>query len=186
MKQTISFLWEIFKIVILALIIVIPIRYFLFQPFFIHGSSMEPNFHQGDYLIVDEVSYRLRPPQRGEVIVFRYPGNLHERYIKRVIGLPGDKIEIKNGQVIVNDKIIDESAYLPKGIYTPGDIRVSLGKGEYFVLGDNRPVSSDSRQWGLLPKKDIVGKVLVRLWPPRALAKVRTPQYKYIPLGAGN
>ena len=98
MKKLLSFIWEIIKIVIIALAIVVPIRYFLFQPFFVKGESMEPNFQNGDYLIVDELSYRLREPERGEVIVFKYPRNISQRYIKRIIGLPGEAVEIKDGK----------------------------------------------------------------------------------------
>ena len=101
MKSFFLFIWEITKIVVIALLIVVPIRYFLFQPFFVRGQSMEPNFEDGNYLIVDELSFRLRDPQRGEVIVFKYPNNPSQRYIKRIVGLPGETIEIKDGKVII-------------------------------------------------------------------------------------
>src|SRR3989344_304093 len=101
MKSILLFFWEISKIVIIALVIVVPIRYFIFQPFFVRGQSMEPNFQNGDYLIVDEVSYRLRVPQRGEVIVFKYPMNPSQRYIKRIVGLPNEAVEIQDGEISV-------------------------------------------------------------------------------------
>lgn len=176
-----SLLFEVIKIVILAVVIVLPVRYFLFQPFFVQGISMEPNFENGDYLIVDEISYRFREPERGEIIVFKYPKNPTQRYIKRIIGLPGETVEIKEGQVIILDEdgnqVLDESEYLSENIETSGNIRVSLSEEEYFVLGDNRNFSSDSRRWGVLPKKYIVGKVYVRAWPFTALAKFETPVY---------
>lgn len=176
-----SLLFEVIKIVILAVVIVLPVRYFLFQPFFVQGISMEPNFENGDYLIVDEISYRFREPERGEIIVFKYPKNPTQRYIKRIIGLPGETVEIKEGQVIILDEngnqVLDESEYLSENIETSGNIRVSLLEDEYFVLGDNRNFSSDSRRWGVLPKKYIVGKVYVRAWPFVALAKFETPVY---------
>jgi len=184
MKSIITFflfIWEILKIVIIALLIVIPIRYFLFQPFFVKGQSMEPNFENGDYLIVDELSYRFSPPKRGDVIVFRYPYNPSQRFIKRIIGLPGETIEIKDGKVIIyssgGGQVLDESEYLSSNLYTPGEIRVTLDEDEYFVLGDNRLVSADSRSWGPLHREYIVGKVFLRAFPFTALAKIGTPTY---------
>lgn len=175
------FVWEILKIVVMALIIVIPIRYFLFQPFFVKGQSMEPNFENGDYLIIDELSYRLSDPQRGDVVVFKYPYNPSQRYIKRIIGLPGEKVEVKNGAVIISSEdgsqILDEKEYLSQEISTPGTANVLLDQNEYFVLGDNRPVSSDSRTWGILPKENIIGKVFLRAWPVNAMAKIELPAY---------
>ena len=171
------FVWEILKIVIIALVIVIPIRYFLFQPFIVKGQSMEPNFENSNYLIVDELSYRFRDPQRGEVVVFRYPRNVSQRFIKRIIGLPGEKIEIEAGVVMVNGKILDESKYLLLGVQTSGDIQISLDENEYFVLGDNRISSFDSRQWGTLPRKNIIGRVYFRAWPITDLTKFEVPSY---------
>jgi len=171
------FIWEILKIVIIALVIVIPIRYFLFQPFIVKGQSMEPNFENGNYLIIDELSFRFRDPQREEVVVFRYPRNPSQRFIKRIIGLPGEKIEIKAGSIMVNDQILDESEYLPFGLQTPGNIQISLNENEYFVLGDNRISSFDSKQWGPLPRKNIIGRVYFRAWPFTALAKFEAPAY---------
>ncbi len=180
MKNFFSFLFETAKIVILAVIIVVPIRYFIFQPFFVQGMSMEPNFHNGDYLIVDEITYRFMNPQRGEVVVFKYPKSPTQRYIKRIIGLPEETISIKGGQVsIINENgtwTLDESDYLLDA-YTGGEIKVSLSKDEYFVLGDNRAFSSDSRRWGALSREFIVGKVYLRAWPFTALAKMEAPAY---------
>lgn len=177
MKRFLSFFWEITKIVIIALVIVIPIRYFIFQPFLVKGQSMEPNFETGDYLIIDEISYRFRDPQRGEVVVFKYPQNLSQRYIKRIIGLPGETIEIKDGKVLIDNKILDEKSYFPQFIQTPGNILITLNENEYFVLGDNRLASYDSRRWGSLPREDIIGRVFIRAWPITALAKIAIPEY---------
>ena len=171
------FIWEILKIVIIALVIVIPIRYFLFQPFIVKGQSMEPNFENSNYLIVDELSYRFRDPQRGEVVVFRYPRNVSQRFIKRIIGLPGEKIEIEASVVMVDGKILDESEYFPSGVQTLGNIQISLDENEYFVLGDNRISSFDSRQWGTLPRKNIIGRVYFRAWPITDLTKFEAPTY---------
>ncbi len=181
MKSFFLFLWEIVKIVIIALVIVIPIRYFLFQPFFVMGQSMEPNFDNGDYLIVDEISYKFRNPERGEVLVFKYPENPSQRYIKRIIGLPGETIEIKDGKItIYKDErkwTLDESSYLPPFLETPGGTQITLEKNEYFVLGDNRYFSSDSRRWGSLPRENIIGRVFLRAWPITAFAKIEAPAY---------
>jgi len=180
MRGLLLFIWEIAKIVIIALLIVVPIRYFIFQPFFVKGQSMEPNFHQGDYLIIDELTYQFRQPQRGEVVVFKYPHDPSQRYIKRIIGLPGETIKIENGQVLIykdgETKALDELAYLFQ-IKTSGDMQILLERDEYFVLGDNRSVSADSRRWGTLPEENIIGRVFFRAWPLTALAKAEAPSY---------
>lgn len=167
--------------VIIALLVVIPIRYFLFQPFFVIGQSMEPNFENGDYLVVDEISYRLTSPKRGDVIVFKYPGNLSQRYIKRIIGLPGEKLEISDDKIVISDKdssfVLDESSYISPSVETAGSINITLGDSEYFVLGDNRELSSDSRRWGNLPRDDIIGRVFLRAWPMGVFAHIEAPSY---------
>ena len=181
MKRILLFIWEVSKIVIIALLIVVPIRYFVFQPFFVRGQSMEPNFHNGDYLIIDELSYQFRAPERGEVVVFKYPQNPSQRYIKRIVGLPGETIQIQNGKILISQngefQVLDETGYLSDFLQTLGDIKVSLDKNDYFVLGDNRPVSADSRRWGLLPEENIIGRVFLRAWPVSALAKIEIPSY---------
>ena len=156
-KNAGEFVWEVVKIVVLAFAIVIPVRYFLFQPFVIQGSSMEPNFHEADYLIVDELSYRFRAPERGEVVVFKYPLDTSKRFIKRVIGLPGETVEIKSGNVVVTavdgTTMTLNEPYIPSNLKAPDMSSYKLDDGQYFVLGDNRPYSSDSQDWGELPRK---------------------------------
>ncbi|MFA5310414.1 MAG: signal peptidase I [Candidatus Paceibacterota bacterium] len=173
LKEFVIFLLDSLKILLIALAIVIPVRMLLFQPFVVKGESMEPNYHSGDYLIIDELSYRLRDPQRGEVIVFKYPLNPSYRYIKRIIALPNETIELKDGQVYVSRadgeaQKIDESLYINEEtrekwkkmlVYGP----LTLNADEYFVMGDNRNNSSDSRVWGVLPLENITGKVLLRI-----------------------
>lgn len=180
-KDTLLFIWEVTKVVVIALAIVLPIRYFIFQPFFVEGSSMEPNFHNGDYLIVDEISYRFSAPRRGDVIVFRYPNDPAKRFIKRIIGLPGETVEVRNGRIIIskNSKKIklDESAYLPSYIVTPDCAPFHLGKKQYFVLGDNRMRSFDSEDWGAVPRKYIIGRVVIRAWPFVHFHKVKAQTY---------
>ncbi|MFH0906756.1 MAG: signal peptidase I [bacterium] len=171
MKKVFVYIWEIAKIVIISLAIIIPVRFYLIQPFFVRGASMEPNFDNGEYLVIDEISYRLNEPQRGEVIVFKYPLDISQYYIKRIIGLPGETIEIKNKEIIIynsefpNGRLLDESSYLTSEIDTYGNIIIELNQEEYFVLGDNRQRSSDSRQWGKLPQEYIIGRVWLRAWP---------------------
>ncbi|MCX6813764.1 MAG: signal peptidase I [Candidatus Azambacteria bacterium] len=170
LKSVFKFSWDIIKVAVIALILAGLVRYFLIQPFFVEGASMEPNFENGEYLLIDEVSYYFRSIERGEVIVFHYPLDTSKYYIKRIIGLPNETVEIKNGKVVIYNNTypdgfaIDEN-YLPKNFITNGQIKKKLGNGEYFVLGDNRLVSSDSRYWGVLPKNDIVGRVWIRAWP---------------------
>lgn len=166
-----NFFWELIKVFLIAIAIIVPIRYFLVQPFFVRGASMEPNFEDGQYLVIDELSYRFRPPARGEVIVFRYPQNHTQFFIKRIIGLPGEQVSIQNGQVIIrNDKykdgvVLDESSYLSPTLRTGGNLTMQLGANEYFVLGDNRPASSDSRSWGVLHRNEIIGRAWIRAFP---------------------
>jgi len=177
MKKVFSFIWEIAKIVVISLLIVVPIRYFIFQPFFVKGQSMEPTFENGDYLIIDEISYKFRAPQRGEVIVFKYPEDPSQRYIKRIVGLPGETIEIKNGKILIfednQEQILNESDYLSGNSIFVNYPRTSLSPDEYFALGDNR----GSTWWGVIPRANIIGRVFLRAWPFTALAKIEAPSY---------
>lgn len=168
-KKSLLGFWEIVKVVVVSLAIILPVRYFLVQPFFVIGASMEPNFYSGDYLIIDELSYRFDNPQRGQVVVFKYPLDPKEYYIKRVVGLPGETAIVKDGKVMIKNSqhlegfVLDESKYFNK--YTGKDTELTLKENEYFVLGDNRDVSSDSRTWGSVPKSLIVGRAWVRVFP---------------------
>lgn len=175
LKEFVIFLLDSLKILLIALAIVIPIRLLLFQPFVVKGDSMEPNYHSGDYLIIDEMSYRFRDPQRGEVIVFKYPLNPSYRYIKRIIALPGETIELRDGYVYISrgggePQKIDENLYINSSTreawkdnlnYGP----ITLKSNEFFVMGDNRNFSSDSRKWGVLPMNNITGRILLRVSP---------------------
>ena len=169
-KKISGFLWETAKLVIISLIIIVPLRYFVIQPFFVLGASMKPTFENGDYLIVDEISYELGNPKRGDVVVFKYPYDTSQYYIKRIIGLPGEIVEFKDGRVIIKNKdnpngfSVDE-AYLSDSKETFGGSPVTLGFNEYFVLGDNRVASSDSRRWGALKDEFLIGKVWMRVFP---------------------
>lgn len=174
MKKFFLFIWEIVKIVVIALIIVVPIRVFVFQPFFVRGVSMEPNYQNFDYLIISEISYRFSDPQRGDAIVFHNPHDTSKRFIKRIVGLPGETIKITEGRVMLKQEedffILDESEYLPEGTTTSGNIEVFLENDQFFVLGDNRYLSLDSRSFGSVDRRFIIGKSAFRLWPVSVFA----------------
>jgi len=165
------FVIELAEVVIISLAIILPIRYFLVQPFYVKGASMEPTFDDHEYLIIDEISYRFREAERGEVIVFRYPNDPSQYFIKRIVGLPGETVTVRDNQVIISGGsaeepfVLDEAEYLPAEKRTSGDESVTLGQDEYFVLGDNRGSSLDSRSFGPLPERHIVGRVWIRGWP---------------------
>ena len=182
MKQFFSSVLELVEITAVAFAAVFLIRSYIVQPFLVSGSSMVPNFSDGDYLLVDEITYRFRAPERGEVVVFRYPKDESVYFIKRIIGLPGEKIVIRDKQVIVfNDSykegfVLDEK-YLTNGIPFLGNAEFEVPSDSYFVLGDHRDQSFDSRSWGALSKNDIVGLAQFRLWPPASMKVFAAPSY---------
>jgi signal peptidase I len=171
-RKIFIFVWELFKVTVISLAIILPVRYYLIQPFYVRGASMEPNFHNHEYLIVDQISYRFRQPERGEVIVFRYPRNPQEYFIKRVIALPNESIEIINGDVYIYnelnpDGVLIDEPYLDDNYLSNynSEEKIILSANEYYVLGDNRGSSMDSRSFGPLNEKFITGKVLLRGLP---------------------
>ncbi len=167
-KNQKSDLWELIKFIIISVAIVVPIRMFIAQPFVVSGDSMIPNFENKDYLIIDQISLILGEPKRGDVVVFRYPNNTRTFFIKRIIGMPNETIKIENGKtLIVNEDnpegfLLDES-YINEDFETSSVYRTK--DDEYFVMGDNRNKSSDSRHWGTLSRKFIIGKAYLRLLP---------------------
>lgn len=160
-------LLELLKIAVLAGIAIGLVRYFLFKPFYVKGQSMEPNFEERDYLIIDELSYRFREPNRGDVVVFEYhPTN--DFFLKRIIGLPGERVKIESNKVIIYNDENPQGMVLGEGYLTEettGSVNVTLGTDQYFVMGDNRDASFDSRRFGAVDGGDIVGRVWVRGWP---------------------
>ncbi len=178
-----TFVWDLFKILVVALVIIVPFRMFIAEPFVVSGHSMLPNYHDRDYLIIDRLTYHRNEPQRGEVIVLKFPKDPSQFFIKRIIGLPGESVKISGGFVTVyNTSHPDgarlEEVYLPKTLETFGPSEtVKLGTDEYFVLGDNRTASSDSRVWGKLPKANIIGKVWVRVFPVSKSEFFKKPLY---------
>ncbi|MCA9352926.1 signal peptidase I [Patescibacteria group bacterium] len=157
---------ELLRFVLIVLAVVIPIRIFVAQPFIVNGESMVPTLANGDYLIIDEVSYRTGDPERGDVVVFRDPTKHNRFLIKRIIGLPGETIEINGSRVTIMDSgelIQLNEDYLNGNFSSYGTWK--LGENEYFAMGDNRQRSLDSRSWGVLPGDLIVGKTFLRLFP---------------------
>lgn len=177
---------EFVKVFIVAVALILPVRLFLIQPFYVHGQSMEPNFIESDYLIIDKISLRFAPLQRGEVIVFlhRNPrfGTQPRYLIKRVIGLPGEKVGIADGTLTIFNTekpqgfMLDEEQYHPRSIDGLFDER-ALGADEYYVLGDNRPVSEDSENFGPVKSTQIVGRVWIRGFPFQRAAIFSKPSY---------
>jgi signal peptidase I len=178
-----SFFWDLAKILIIALVIIVPFRMFVAEPFVVSGSSMVPNYHNHDYLIIDRISYITGNPSRGDVVVLRYPKDLSQFFIKRIIGLPGETVSLRQGYVVITNAQYPEGwrliePYLASQTETIGRPEpVRLGSGEYFVLGDNRTASSDSRVWGILPREDIVGRTWTRIYPFSNAGFIKTPTY---------
>ncbi len=178
-----AFVWEVVKIFALAMVVIIPIRLFLFQPFVVNGASMEPNYHSGEYLIINEIGYKevrigdfilkrsTREFRRGDTVVFRFPQRPGTFFIKRVVALPGERITVRGGVVTIYNELhpegmVLEEPYLSESArVTTDDVSYTVGEDEYFVMGDNRNHSYDSRAWGPLPKRYVMGKAVVRLYP---------------------
>jgi signal peptidase I len=163
-----SFLKEVIFYALFALLIVIPVRTWIAQPFIVNGSSMDPTFIDGEYLIVDEISYRFENPARGDVVIFKYPEDPSKYFIKRLIGLPGETISVKSDSVVITNTenpsgLVLNEPYINSRTF--GNTDVTLASNEYFVMGDNRLVSSDSRVWGPLSRDAIIGRPFVRLLP---------------------
>lgn len=165
-----TILGDTIKFALIALLIVVPIRWFVAQPFVVRGASMVPTFQNNEYLIVDQVSYRFEEPKRGDVIIMRYPKDPKTFFIKRIIGLPNETVETE-GKTITIRRDGSEPIVIDQSFIDPARMRneyktYTLGADEYFVMGDNRNESSDSRSWGNLPREDIIGRPIVRLFPP--------------------
>ena len=175
---------EFLKFLFIATAIALPVRYFVAQPFIVRGASMQPNYHEREYLIVDEISYFFGEPKRGEVVVFRYPLDPRQFFIKRIIGLPGERVEIRDGKVFVapvgaSDPQEIAEPYLSGVAETSGAVTMTLGPDDYFVLGDNRSQSADSRVWGVLPRNLITGRAIFRAWPVSRLGILAEPPTAY-------
>ena len=159
---------ELLSFILISLAIVIPIRIFIAQPFIVSGSSMYPTFENNDYLIVDELSYRLRDPKRNDVVIFRYPGDEKKFFIKRIIGLPNETVHISGNEITITNKENPDGFKLDQSYIKntmSSSKHLELKDDEFFVLGDNRNASSDSRVWGAVPRKLLIGRAFIRLYP---------------------
>lgn len=170
LEEVLYFFLETAQSFVLALVIFIAGYYLIGRPHIISGSSMDPSFANTEFIITQKVSYYLHQPQRGDVIVFKWPPNPNFEYIKRIVALPDDTLKIEDGAITINNQKLNEP-YLDPRTYTAGNIAFEAGKDykipkdQYLVMGDNRGKSSDSREWGLVPKKNLIGKVFFRYWP---------------------
>lgn len=161
---------ELIEFIAVILAILIVIRFFVAEPHKVFGSSMVPNFHNGDYIITNKIGLKLGEPRRGEVVILQNPRNPDVVFIKRIIGLPNEKVMISDGDFYINGKLLKEP-YLPRGTKTSGEVflpdkeEITIPKGQYFVAGDNRGGSSDSRDWGPVKKEALIGQAWLRYWP---------------------
>lgn len=175
------FFLDIIETVVVALAIFVIAYLFLLQPHQVKGNSMYPNYHDGEFLLTDKISYRLREPKRGEVVIFRAPGREEVDFIKRIVGLPGERLKIENGRLVVNGEVLAET-YLPEdsltitGSYFDEGEEIILPDNAYFVFGDNRSHSSDSREWGPVPAENIVGRAWLRYWPLTKFGLIENPE----------
>lgn len=183
LKNLFGVFWEFIEAIVFALAIFVVVYLFLFQPNQVKGSSMYPTFKDGEYILTDKISFRMGTPKRGDVVVFKSPKNADIDFIKRIIGLPGDTVKISGGKVYLNDQLLDESQYLDESVYTGPEAFLSEGQtiavpdGRYFVLGDNRPHSSDSRDFGPVTTEEMIGKVFFRYFPIDRFGKIDSATY---------
>lgn len=178
---------ETIRTILIVVALAYLLRFFIFEPFVVEGKSMEPRFATNDYLLVDKVSYRFSEPQRGDIIVFKYPNDITTNYVKRIIGLPGDTVTIEDGRVKISNAEHPEGFLLNEDVYLDDSVKTTLpiiGRSQFivspnnfFVLGDNRPASSDSREWGLLPREDVIGRVVVQAWPFNHISVIAHARY---------
>lgn len=188
LKSLGNFVLDILETIAIALAIFVLSYIFAVQPHKVQGDSMLPSFMNNNFLLTDKITYRFREPARGDVVVFKFPKDPRFDYIKRIIALPEEKIQIKDNQIIIYNKqhpegFILQEEYLPLGTATKGKKALPVGKivdvphDHYLVLGDNRSSSSDSREWGAVPKENIVGRAFFVYWPPQNFSFVAHANY---------
>ncbi|MBI4066076.1 signal peptidase I [Candidatus Gottesmanbacteria bacterium] len=181
-KRAVGAFFDFLQGIVVILAIMVMIYLFIMSPQEINGASMEPSFHNGEYILTNKIEYKLRDPKRGDVVIFKSPRNKDIDYIKRIIGEPGDRVELIGGNFYVNGIKLDE-LYLGSGTYTSTGNYLREGteavvpEGRYFVAGDNRGHSSDSREFGPVPKEDFIGKALLRYWPFSEAGMITAPSY---------
>lgn len=178
-----AFFLDILQVVVFAVSIFLFVYLLIMQPHKIKGDSMQPNYPDAEYLLTDKVTYRFKEPKRGDVVVFKAPVSEGEEFIKRIIGLPGETVSIRNNVIFVDGKKLDESGYLASSVITqPGAFlregdEITVPANHYFVLGDNRPHSSDSRSWGFVAKDKLNGRAWFIYWPPKSVGIVEETTY---------
>jgi signal peptidase I len=175
-----AFILDILQVIVFAVSIFLFIYLLVMQPHKIKGSSMEPDFHNGEFLLTDKVSYRLGKPKLGDVIVFKAPPDDRDEYIKRIIGLPGDTIELQNGKVLRNGKeltepYLDKSTLTGAGNFALEGQKLTVPENKLFVMGDNRPHSYDSRNFGFIDQSKITGRAWILYWPPQDAGVIKNP-----------
>ncbi len=180
-RKIYSFLLDTVQTLLLAAAFFLIVYVFLFRPFQVNGQSMYPTFKDGEYILTNIIGLKFKDPIYGDVVVFKAPSDNEKDFIKRIIGVPKDKILIKGGYVYINGKLLDESSYLKSDVKTYGGSFLKEGKdltvpdNSYFVMGDNRLYSSDSREWGFVPKNSIIGSSFFVYWPPKDAMFVKNP-----------
>lgn len=185
-KRAVAALFDFLQSIVVVLAIMVMIYLFVMSPQEISGASMEPNFHNGEYILTNKIQYKLENPKRGDVVIFKSPLNKDIDYIKRIIALPGEKVMLKDSALWVNGKKVSEpylapDVYIFGGSYLKEGVEVTVVEGMYFVSGDNRPHSSDSREFGPIAKEDFIGKALLRYWPFDRLGIIPRPDYPNLP-----
>lgn len=175
------FFLDFLETIVVSLAIFAVVYIFLFQPHQVDGKSMEPNFHNGEYILTDKISYRLHSPNRGDVIVFHSPQDERVDFIKRIIGVPGDSIKVASGHIYLNgqkltENYVNDPGQVLAGRFLRENTEITVPSGEYFVMGDNRNHSSDSREWGLVSTGGIVGRAFFRYWPINEFGIVPTAE----------
>lgn len=185
LRKIYSILIDLVETLVIAGAIFVVIYYFFFRPYQVNGESMFPTYHDGEYILTNLIALKVDSPKRGDVVVFKSPTNNEKDFIKRVIGQPGDTVRLQDGKVYVNGQELDESIYLASGVRTYGGsfladgAQVVVPADNYFVLGDNRNFSSDSREWGFVEKEKLIGKSLIVYWPLGQLHVIKSINYSF-------
>ncbi len=181
-KRFVAAVFDFLQGIVVVLAVLVMVYLFLVSPQEISGASMEPNFHNGEYILTNKVLTKFRDPERGDVVVFKSPRNKEVDYIKRIIGLPGDTVKLENNTFFVNGQKMDEPYLAPEVVVFGGSFlqegsEIIVPPGQYFVVGDNRPHSSDSREFGPIPMEDFIGTVFFRYWPFEQMGGIPHPTY---------
>lgn len=182
LKRAVAAFFDFLQSIVIFLAVLVMIYLFIMSPQEISGQSMEPNFHNGEYILTNKVEYKFSDPKRGDIVIFKSPSNPDIDYIKRIIGTPGDRVRLSNNAFYVNDQKVDEP-YLAPGVmifggsYLQENQEIVVPTGKYFVAGDNRPHSSDSREFGPIAKEVFIGKAILRYWPISQLGLISRPTY---------